>query len=165
MTTRPKWLKPSAMVDLRQTLMKLRPAFRTEIEDDVTNAELSRWARSKGLYYCRDRHNFVVFSPRPELVRWILTIDQSAGEHCAWLGMWLGYPPCCVRAARRAGEAQLDAWAARISKRRHIGTFRHIGVSGYPAGNALISHIPCSPHCSPSLRLATAMTKRSLPPR
>jgi hypothetical protein len=165
MTAHPKWLKPSAMVDLRQTFMKLRPAFRTEIQGQVADAELGRWARSKALYYCRDRHDFVVFSPRPELVRRILAIDQSAGEHCAWLGMWLGYPPCCVRAARRAGEAQLDAWAAHMSRRRHIGNFRRIAVSSYSAGSALISHIPCSPHCSSSLGLATEMMRRSLLPR
>lgn len=159
------WLKPSAMVDLHQATLDLRPAFRTEIQGVISDAEVGRWARLRGLYFCRDRDNFVVFSKRPELVRRVLAIDQTAGEHTVWLGQWLGYPSCCARTARRVGETHLDAWSEQVSRRRHVGNFVRTMVSGYAAGRALISHIPCSPHCSASLRMATQLLSQSCPPQ
>ncbi|TIP09773.1 MAG: hypothetical protein E5X73_25230 [Mesorhizobium sp.] len=159
----PQWLKPSAMVDLRQVMLDLRPALRTEISGAVGEAELGRWARLNGLYYCRDSDNFIVFSKRPALARRVLTIDQTVGEHSAWLGHWLGYPPCCVRAARRVGEKNLDSWSRQLASRHHVGNFASIMVDGYAAGRALISHIPCSPHCSASLRLASQLVKPHSP--
>ncbi|MER9353761.1 hypothetical protein NKI61_10730 [Mesorhizobium sp. M0514] len=161
MMVRPKWLKPSSMVDLCQVTLNVRPAFRTEVQGEVSDAEIGRWARLRGLYFCRDRDNFVVFSKRSVLVRRLLAIDQTAGEHTVLLGQWLGYPRCCARTARRIGEKHLDAWSIQISGRRHVGNFSLTSVSQYAAGRALISHIPCSAHCPASLRMATQVLARS----
>lgn len=158
---RPNWLKPSSMVDLYQVTLNVRPAFRTEVQGEVRDAEIGRWARLKGLYFCRDRDNFVVFSKRSVLVRRLLAIDQTVGDHTVWLGQWLGYPRCCARIARRVGEMHLDDWSEQISMRRHVGNFSLTSVSHYTAGRALISHVPCSAHCRASLHMATQVLKRS----
>lgn len=155
----PKWLKPSAEVDLRQVLVGLRPALRTELGAPVGDEEFGRWRRRLGLFGVIDRDGFVVLARRPELCRKIMSIDQAPGNHTAHLGYLLGYPSCCVRAAARIGEPNLDAWAGSLTKRGFIGEFAAIDVSGYRAGEALISHIPCSPFCLASLKMAKSFQK------
>lgn len=160
----PHWLKPSALVDLRLTILGIRPAFRTETSSSATNAEIGRWARARSLYFCRDADDFIVFSTKPWLVRHIMTVDQSPGDHLARLGYWLGYPPCCIRSARRMRESNLDRWSEALGARRHIGRFTSNRVSGYRAGQSLISHIPCSPQCKASLDMATKIKNQCARP-
>ncbi|WP_095493328.1 hypothetical protein [Mesorhizobium temperatum] len=160
MTHRPHWLKPSAVVDLRLVELGIRPAFRTETNAPVNDADIGRWARRRSLYFCRDAQDFVVFAKTPLLVRYIMTIDRSPGDHVARLGHWLGYPACCIRSARRITESNLDLWSERVAARRHIGNYACTKTGGYRAGRAMISHIPCSPHCRASLVMATKVSER-----
>lgn len=155
----PAWLKPSARVDLRQVLAGVRPALRTEVEGPVTLAELGRWSRQVGLFALLDRDGFLVLSQRPGYARRLMVIDSGPGDHTAQLGHWLGYPDCCARAAARQGEAHLDAWAARLLRRRFIGRFTVIDVAAYRQGLAALSHIPCSASCNASLRMATTLVR------
>lgn len=155
----PKWLKPSAEVDILQVLAGLRPALRTELESPIAEEEFGRWRRRLGLFGIIDKDSFVVLAPRSELCRKIMSIDQASGNHTAHLGRLLGYPFCCVRAAARIGEPYLDAWAASLTKRGFLGEFVAIDISGYRQGQALISHIPCSPHCLASLMMAKSLQK------
>lgn len=159
----PAWLKPSAIVDLRQVLASLRPAIRTEIASVVSDVELGRWCRGLGLYGIRDGDGFLVLSRHPGHAARVMAIDRAPGTHTAWLGRWLGYPACCTRAAGRVGEDKLDALADRLGRRRFIGQFDAINVAGYREGKALISHIPCAPNCAASLKLAKMLKKVEYP--
>src|SRR3546814_12102422 len=89
-----------------------------------------------------------------------MSIDRERGNHTAHLGLMLGYPRCCARAAARVGESSLDTWAAGLTRRRFLGRFTAIQITGYRQGRALISHIPCSPNCLASLLLARRSEER-----
>jgi hypothetical protein len=122
----------------------------------VSEVEIRRFARQQGWFSVLDQEGFVVFSPSASRARRVMTVDQSAGDHTRALGLALGYPPCCARAAARVGDHELDAWAAHVAGRRTIGRFALTSPAAYRAGRALVSHVPCSPRCVASLAMAEA---------
>jgi hypothetical protein len=155
----PPWLKSSARVDLAQLGAKIRPVVRTELAVSTNHAIVRAWARRHGWFAVVDADGFLVISPSPARVRRVMTLDRSPGDHLRVVGAALGYPSCCCRAASRAGEARLDAWADKVAGRRRIGAFGVLNPSGYRDGLALLSHIPCSSACRPSLHLAIALAR------
>ncbi len=150
----PRWLKVTAGVDLSLVITGVRDVMRTDIASAVDTPTLKRFARSLGLYASIDADGFAAMARKPGLARRLLILDADPRQHTQRLGRMLGYPHCCSRAATRMGECNLDAWASR--KRRYIGRFRLIDHSRYEHGEALISHIPCSSACRPSLSIALA---------
>jgi hypothetical protein len=158
-STLPAWLKPSAAVDLTQLVASIRPAVRTELAQRTDDLTVRRWARYHGWYVAMDTEGFLVLSASPSLVRRVLAIDQSPGNHTSMLGRALGYPPCCYRAANRVGEHALDAWSISVSAMGFVGRFKLIDPRGYLRGRSFISHIPCGPWCLLSLRMAEGVKK------
>jgi hypothetical protein len=97
------------------------------------------------------------------LGRRVMALDRSPGNHTYSFGRALGYPPCCCRAAAGVGDHAIDAWAEQFRAARFYGRFRQIDPSGYREGRALISHVPCSTSCGPSLRMAEALARHIRP--
>lgn len=157
--TLPPWLKPSAAVDLLQLMASIRPAVRTELAQPADHLTVRRWARSHGWYVAMDDDGFLVLSSSPTLARRVLAIDRSPRNHTGMLGRALGYPPCCCRAADRVGEHALDSWAISVDALTFVGRFKAISPRGYLHGRSLLSHIPCSPACRLSLRMAEGVKK------
>lgn len=162
MTVRaPDWLPLSARTDLDQLRFGVRPAVRLLV--GRRGSELRRWARRNGYFAAADRDGYVALSRRPSLARIVLRVDSRPGRHTVALGMLLGYPSCCSRAAARVGDEGIDRWHAAIAGRRFIGPYRLTNPDGYALGRALNSHVPCSGRCTASLSMAlrTASCSRS----
>jgi hypothetical protein len=155
----PSWLKPSASVDLAQVWFRIRPAMRTELAQRTNPAEIRRWALRFGLFPAVDHDMFLVLSGTPSLSRRILNMDRGPGNHTFALGCSLGYPYCCCRKAALVGDAGLDALAGTFHPEDFWGPFKMINPLGYKEGCALISHVPCSPRCMPSLRKADRLNR------
>lgn len=111
-------------------------------------APLADWASVESASIAADV-DFVVVSTHGAAE--ILAVDQSAEPHAFDLGIRLGYPACCSSVIADAGEVRIDE-LARTSELACRGTI--LDTSGYPAGCALISHVPCSPTCPASVELA-----------
>ncbi len=150
----PDWLKSSAIVDLVHLLSGIRPVIRTEIQSQYRENDVRRWVSRLGCYCCFDDDAFTVISRTPILCRRVLTIDRDPMEHTKALGCALGYPSCCVRAAARIGEENIDDWATEIGSKLYLGRFKVIDPSGYLQGKSAVSHVPCSPRCQRSLAMA-----------
>lgn len=160
------WLRPSAITDLAQLITFVRPAVRTQVVGRPVEG-VQRFAWQLGCFAACDPDGFVVFSRSQMLSSRILSLDRRQGDHTYALGRLLGYPHCCCRAAAGVGECELDAWAAKIASCTFIGRYKMIDNSGYQKGRSLVSHIPCSPHCVPSRRMAIALQAglRATPPK
>lgn len=151
------WMRPSAELDLQQLQCSIRPVMRSQVRCQLDHGEIRRWARLAGLFVVVDKDGFFSMSRSASLARRVLRIDVRPGEHTSALGRALGYPLCCCLAAARRKEEGLDQWAQAMSSRRFVGLFRLIDPNGYVAGSSNISHVPCSPCCSASLRMARAL--------
>lgn len=155
----PAWLPASSRVDLAQLALAIRPAMRSRAIRPASAADIRKWARSHRLFAALDRHLYFVASSNPRVVSRLLAIDLSAGPHVAQLGLGLGYPECCRRAAARVGEGSLDAWATELASRRFVGLFQLTNPGPYARGASFISHIPCSPRCNMSLNMALRLRR------
>jgi len=153
----PGWMRPSAQVDIAQLFRSIRPVIRSQVEGPLDRAKVRRWARRAGFHVAICQDGFFAMSRDGGLARRALQIDARPGRHTVALGRALGYPACCCVAAGRRNDEGLDAWAAAISARRFCGQFRLIQPAGYTAGDACISHVPCSPRCAASLRMARSL--------
>jgi hypothetical protein len=153
----PLWLPQSAQVDLRQLYLGGRSAIRLHLLQRVAKEEVHRFARRHGWFAVLDDEGFVVLSANPARARWIMALDRSMGVHTHALGLALGYPPCCCRAAAVLGEAHLDRWAMHLIDSRFVGRFRLTSPKDYRGGNAWLSHIPCSTRCERSLHMVGAL--------
>lgn len=156
----PCWLKRSARVDIAQLCHGIRPVIRTELSAPRDNAAVHRWIARLGLYSVSDGDGFVCISRIPYLARGVLALDRSVANHTFELGIRLGYPFCCCRRAAEIGEEGLDAAALAFLPDHFSGRFKLIDPSRYLEGKAFISHIPCSPRCQASLRMATVLYQR-----
>ena len=149
----PRWLKPSAKTDIEHVQAGIRRVLRTELLGAVPEATVRAWATHHG-WFVRIDGAFVSFSPTAWLARRVIDIDRSTAAHAYLLGILLGYPACCCRAAARSGEQAIDAQAERLAKHRFVGLFRLTDPKDYVRGKANISHVPCSRRCIPSLGMA-----------
>ncbi len=153
MTLRPPGGLPrSAYIDIDRLMRGQKEVVRLIVGDDA--AGIRRWARRSGFFTSADADGYVVLSRCASSARRALDLDRRPGRHTAALGRMLGYPPCCSRAAARIGDEGIDRQHAVIATRRFHGRFRAIDPSGYADGSSRISHVPCSPRCLPSLRMA-----------
>ena len=153
MNAPPAWLAPSAMADLNLLLAGAKPVARLQVGERT--AELRRWARRSGLFTSVDADGYAAVSRTPAAARRVIDLDRRPGRHTHALGMLLGYPACCSRAAARTGDEGIDGRHEALVRRRFHGRFRAIDPRGYSAGLALLSHVPCSHRCTASLVLAT----------
>lgn len=152
MVSIPGWLPPSAITDITLVLRGDKPAARVSV--GLRGSELRRWSRRLGLFTSVDGDGFAAISRNPMTARRVIDLDRRPGRHTLALGSMLGYPPCCCRAAARVGDEGIDRQHELLSARRFHGRFRAIDPSGYSEGGSRISHVPCSPRCLPSLRMA-----------
>jgi hypothetical protein len=153
----PTWLKPSATTDIAQFVLRIRPAFRTQLHYHVDLSAIRRWAWSIGGFAATDAAQYLVVSRRSDQTRRLLMLDARPDDHTYSLGRALGYPHCCCRAAAKVGESNLDHWRDEQIAKGFRGKFKGINPSGYLRGDALISHIPCGNCCVPSLRMAITL--------
>ena len=159
----PAGLPASFRTDLAQLDAGVRPAIRSELRACPARV-LQAWARRRRLFPAVDGDGFFAMARRPAEARRLLRIDRLARPHLVTLGRALGYPACCCLAAARRGEEHIDEWSAEISSETFIGAFKLINPDGYAEGRALLSHVPCSPRCLPSLRMALAVQRRTRGP-
>lgn len=152
MVPTPDWLPPSAVIDISLVLRGKKPAARVRV--GRRGGELHRWGRRLGLFTCLDKDGFAAISRNPTTARKVIDLDRRPGRHTLALGLMLGYPSCCCRSASRAGDEGIDRQHELLSTRRFYGRFRAIDPSGYFKGGSRISHVPCSPRCLPSLKMA-----------
>lgn len=148
----PSWLSPSAITDISHLLTGTKPAVRLSVGSHAL--DLRRWARRLGLYTSCDADGYASLSRAPSISRRVIDLDRRPGRHTQALGILLGYPRCCSRAAARGGDENIDHWHEEIAARRFHGQFRAINPAGYAAGKSLVSHVPCSHRCVASLSLA-----------
>lgn len=149
----PDWLSPSAVTDITLLLRDVKPAARLHVGQ--RGGELRRWARRLGLFTSLDADGYAAISRSPATARRVIDLDRRPGNHTLALGVMLGYPACCSRAAARVGDGGIDERHQAVSERRFQGHFRAIDPSGYIGGASRISHVPCSHRCKPSLALVT----------
>jgi hypothetical protein len=155
----PSWFKPSAAVDLAQLWFYIRPVIRTELAHSVDRETVRRWTRNHRFFLALDDDGFLVLSRTPCLSRRVLDLDRSSGNHTFALGRRLGYPYCCCQRAALIGDAALDSLTGGFRSADFLGRFKMISPLHYRDGHALISHIPCSPRCMPSLKMAEALAQ------
>lgn len=155
----PQWLPLSAQVDLRQLVTGIRRVVRLQRVQHASDQEMRRFARRRGWFIVFDEVGFLVLSASPAAARRVMRLDRSPGMHTHALGLALGYPPCCCRAASRYGDAALDEWARALSSRMFVGGFAATSPTGYRTGQTAISHIPCSSRCEKSGAMAYAVQK------
>lgn len=147
-------LRPSAVVDFVLLFGCGKPAVRLLIDgDDGVNA-LSDWCREVGLDFAVDNSRFACVAREPGASWQILETDRLAEPHEIELGQALGYPTCCCQRIALIGESGIDAYAAEVAGWHFHGNYRRINPAGYGSGQALISHLPCSPDCDASLAIA-----------
>jgi hypothetical protein len=158
-------LPASAAVDFLQLAACEKTGIRL-VAPDAAHIGLVAWARNIGWATCSDEQGYVCAAKTTALAEHILALDRSADAHTEQLGIMLGYPACCSNKAAAAGEAQIDLLAEESSAWVFEGAFRLTRISGYLQGQALISHVPCSPRCPVSLALASkgAAWLREAPP-
>lgn len=148
----PDWMPASATTDIGQLLHGMKPAVRIYIGN--RRIELRRWGRRLGLFASIDADGYAAVSRRPSTARRVINLDRRPGRHTLALGIMLGYPPCCSRAAARVGDEGIDCRQRKVSAQRFHGRFNKINPRGYSCGISLVSHVPCSHRCASSLGLA-----------
>lgn len=142
-------VRPSAAVDLL-TFAAGRPAMRLQL---VRDGDLLRqWAEAMALSFATDGDYAVVARDGVDASQ-ILAVDRSTDPHTTELGILLGYPGCCAKAAARWGEDRLDDAAQRMQRSERL---QLLDITRYGEGIALVSHIPCAPGCVHSLRASRA---------
>lgn len=147
----PEWLSASAGNEIGRLLAGQKPAVRVQVGS--RRADLRRWARRLGLFTSSDGDGYAALSRDPATARRVIDLDRRPGRHTLALGMMLGYPQCCSRAAARHGDEGIDARQAAMASLRFHGRFAAIDPSGYSTGEASVSHVPCSHRCVASLHL------------
>ena len=70
------------------------------------------------------------------------------------LGELLGYPGCCAKHCMTIGESNIDNYAKEFARNTHKQNIKLLNISHYEQGISLISHIPCSYNCQPSINMA-----------
>lgn len=148
----------SAGVDFLHMLACGKPAvrFKTTV---CGSSDLEVWCAAHG-YACRvDEEGFCCVAPGAALAERVLEVDCRPEPHELELGLLLGYPQCCSVAVAAVGESAIDAHAAVVAGWPFMGAFRLIDPSGYRRGESLLCHLPCTPTCAPSLRIASAAAR------
>jgi hypothetical protein len=144
----------SVRVDLLRLFAECTRVVRCRVCEGSSNRETIRWAAHCGLTVEFDDDRYVAVGRDQGRVRRLLEIDASPEPHEAELGRMLGYPVCCADRVAVDGECAINRLAQKAAVWHYEDRFRLIDTADYPRGRALISHLPCTPHCEASLRLA-----------
>jgi hypothetical protein len=144
----------STRVDLLRLFARATSVVRLRPVEDSGPSDVKAWAAEAGLAVQVDRHGYVAIGRTQDRARRLLRVDASVDPHEEELGRLLDYPDCCVKAIAAIGEGAIDRRAAELSTQTHRGRFRLIEIAGYRDGLALVSHVPCSSACEPTLELA-----------
>lgn len=148
-------LPASVRVDVLGILAYGKPAIRIPIGNHTVAERVAVVITAVGWSYASDEE-YLVAAPVPEVALHILDVDRSTEPHTLELGLLLGYPLCCARAAANAGEENIDRLAASLGANCDRERAPQLDPRGYPAGTALVSHVACSPQCPSALRDAQA---------
>jgi hypothetical protein len=149
----------SAKVDMCQLLSQVKPAIRLHVQDQAYLKTLISIFDSLSWYTAYDMDGYIVISAVKDLPHTILEVDQNPSPHEIHLGSLLGYPNCCCQYISQYGESQIDQLAEAFKKENLADKFKLIDISYYNKGLALLSHIPCSYECLPSLQRALFLKK------
>jgi hypothetical protein len=131
-----------------------KPAVRLIVDTAEGLEALGSWSDRRCLDFASDGEGFACVGRGAGAAALVLDIDRRNEAHEADLGRVLGYPLCCCERVASVGESGIDAYAAEVAAWLFEGDYRRIDPSGYKAGRALISHLPCSPVCEASLVIA-----------
>lgn len=149
-------LRPSAIIDILVWCATSKPAIRSKFFDPSVALSLREWADAQGASFALDDAGFFCVA-RADAARDLLELDQRGASHEYELGIMLGYPACCATAIAHVGERNIDDRASVVSCWDFAPPYHLIRPGGYADGAALISHVPCTPSCAPSLRIATTV--------
>lgn len=150
-------LPPSFKIDLCQLLSGIKSCARSQILDKahfhtlINAIEIIGWHMS----YDQDHQdNFFFIAKDVTILKNLIFIDKSISSHEKELGALLGYPECCYNYISKHGENMIDKLDDKFSKQALMGEFALIDISHYREGICLLSHVPCSPQCVRSLKIA-----------
>ena len=101
---------------------------------------------------------FIAIGLDEGLCQKVLKLDSSPDRHAKELGSLLGYPECCCHFAEKVKEENIDA-IEKTRKGLYKEEFKLIDTFDYMRGKALISHLPCTLTCTPSLLIARKTLK------
>jgi hypothetical protein len=149
-----EWLPPSATVDCLLLFAGLKPAARLIVDSPKGINALRLWCEKANLDLESDKDGFVCITIDRGSAGSILALDRCTRAHEVELGLALGYPKCCCERIAIVGESSIDSYGQETLTWHYAGIFRRINPAGYSSGIALISHLPCSPSCKPSLSIA-----------
>jgi len=147
-------LPASAAVDVLLFSANLKAAFRCRLRSNNLLPLVKLWCESYGLTVQVDQDGFISVAKSVELAIRVLEVDRSQEPHEQTLGLLFGYPKCCCEFVGRIGESKIDYLAEQIRQWKFDGEYRLIDPTDYLAGTSLICHLPCSPVCSASLKIA-----------
>jgi hypothetical protein len=148
-------LPPSVRVDVLGILAQNKPAIRIPVGERRTAAQVARVVAAVGWSHANDE-DFLVAASSPEVASHVLDVDRSAQPHTLDLGLLLGYPACCARAAAHVGEGNIDQLAVRLGTDCERERAPHLDPRHYAKGIALVSYVACSPRCPTALQHAWA---------
>lgn len=148
---------PSFQVDLCLFLAGVKPAIRTHVKHQRKIQPFLNNILDFGWHPVHDKSGFLVISKDKDLSQTIIQVDQSPPPHAIQLGCLLGYPECCSKFIEHIGEDGIDKVAEGYKRTDFKGLFSFIDISSYLEGIALISHVPCSTECQPSLNIALSV--------
>ncbi|WKU04458.1 hypothetical protein [Micromonospora sp. HUAS LYJ1] len=148
-------LPASVRVDVLGILAYRKPAIRIPLGDHTVAERVAAVITEVGWSHASDEE-YLVAAPLPEVALHILDVDRRTEHHTLELGLLLGYPLCCARAAATAGEEDIDRLAARLGANCDRAGAPQLDPRDYPSGIALVSYIACSPRCPSALRDARA---------
>lgn len=150
----PEHLPLSSNIDFLLLLIGLKPSLRIGPISLVKCKEVCDWGDAFGFYTKIDNEGYVFLSIIQN-VDLLMSIDQSLENHCVKFGLLLGYPECCSKSIGNIGEEHIDEYEKNIVFNWSFeGKYHLINPKNHFEGGALISHIPCSPTCEYSYKIA-----------
>lgn len=148
-----KQLPASTWVDFLHLVALGKPAVRVRVSEPGRQ-DLARWCTIYRYAWSSDTDGFFCVAHSQNLADHILEVDRRTEPHELNLGLLLGYPSCCCEAVAELGESKIDDYAMAVASWGFQRQFRLINPSGYTQGASLICHLPCSPCCEDSLKIA-----------
>lgn len=149
-------LRPSTVIDVLVWCATNKPAIRSQLLNRSDCVPLREWADAQGASFALDDGGFFYIT-RDGSANELLELDRRFASHEYELGLMLGYPRCCAATIAEIGEREIDDRASVASRWHFSPPYHLINPDGYAYGAALISHVPCTPSCAPSLRIAEAV--------
>lgn len=145
----------SAWVDFLQFFACNKPVVRTKMLDSQNISMLRLWCLKNNLSSVVDGDGYVFISHNEDIAKVALETDRATCTHTFEFGQILGYPRCCCEFISNYGEEKIDDIEIELLDWKFNNEHRLIDPKGYLSGTSLICHLPCSTHCSASLKLAT----------